>query len=113
MPSASVLCLRSGQALFVVGLIMAVLAATGYFGVVSCGGWQRLVCFFKTLAWVIGMQVPAAILQWIGLARLPKDRRGRGAIGMAMLSTTAVAVVGIGWLSIAFFSYSGDEVAAP
>jgi len=89
---------RIGQVIGVLGVGMAIFSAQAYGGAINCQGWNQITCFFHAIFWLLGSQVVAAPLQWIGVKNTQGKERVLTLLG-ASISTLVVVGIGATWLS--------------
>jgi hypothetical protein len=89
---------RIGQVIGVLGVGMAIFSAQAYGGAINCQGWNQITCFFHAIFWLLGSQIVAAPLQWIGVRNTQGKERVLTFLG-ASISTLVVAGIGVTWLS--------------
>lgn len=89
---------RIGQVVGVLGVGMAVFSNYAYGGAINCRGWEQIICFFHAIFWMLGSQLVAAPLQWIGVKNTQGKERVLAILG-ASISTLVVAGIAATWLS--------------
>lgn len=89
---------RIGQVISILGVGMAIFSAQAYGGAINCRGWEQITCFFHAIFWLLGSQVVAAPLQWIGVKNTQGKERVLTLLG-ASISTLVLVGIGATWLS--------------
>ncbi|MFI5444706.1 hypothetical protein [Polaromonas sp. UC242_47] len=89
---------RIGQVIAVLGVGMSFFSAQAYGGAINCRGWDQITCFFHAIFWLLGSQLVAAPLQWIGVKNTRGKERVLTLLG-AVISTLVALGLGATWLS--------------